>query len=106
MHEGGRLKRLARTLLSQLRCRQLAQLVINQGEQLLRGMGIALFNRREDGCNFVHAARNRLEPSGGFAPRYLIEDWQAMTQGADRRRASAGVYQPALPSGWNREPLL
>src|SRR5262249_43244343 len=99
MHEGRRLKRLARTLLSQFRRRQFAQLVVDQREELIRGLGIALLNRRQDGRDFVHAARQRLELSGGFAPRYLIHDWQTMTQGADLKgvwywRLIAGALNP------------
>jgi hypothetical protein len=48
VHQGRRLERLAGLLLRQLLCRQLAQLVVNQGQKSLGRLRLTLLDRRED----------------------------------------------------------
>ncbi len=48
------LERLARRLMGQPLRGELAQLVINQGEQSLRRLGISLLDRRENSGDVVH----------------------------------------------------
>ena len=52
--QGRRLERLARLLLGQLRCGQLAQLVVDQRQELLGGLGVAVLDGREDARDVVH----------------------------------------------------
>jgi hypothetical protein len=47
-------ERLARLLLGQLLSRQAAQLLVNQRQELLGGMGIASLDGGQDVRNFVH----------------------------------------------------
>src|SRR6185369_14008405 len=54
MDEGGRLKGLTRRLVRQPLRRQLSQLVINQREKLVGGVGIARPKRREDARDLIH----------------------------------------------------
>ncbi len=54
MDEGRRLERLARLLLRKLLRRQLAQLMVDVWQQLLRGLRIALLDGREDSCYVIH----------------------------------------------------
>ena len=55
--QGRGLERLPRLLLGQLLRGQPAELVIDQRQQLLGGLGIALLDRREDPCHFIHRRR-------------------------------------------------
>ena len=52
--QGRGLKRLPRLLLGHLLGRQLPQLVIDQGQELLRGLGVTLFNGGENAGNVGH----------------------------------------------------
>jgi hypothetical protein len=54
MNEGRCLERLARFLLGHLRRSQLPQLFIDKREKLFGGVGIAVFNSREDPRDFGH----------------------------------------------------
>jgi hypothetical protein len=54
MYQGGGLKRLAGALLGQSLSGQLAQLVINQRQQLCRSLGIALFDGTKDVGDLAH----------------------------------------------------
>ena len=58
MHQRRRLQRLPRLLLGQLRGRQLPQLVIDQRQQLLGGLRIALLDLRQDAGHIGHAGGN------------------------------------------------
>jgi hypothetical protein len=54
VHKGGRLKRLPRLFMGQsLRCEP-AQLVVDEGQKLLGGVRIAVFDRRKDTGDVVH----------------------------------------------------
>ena len=55
--QGRGLERLARLLLRQLLSRQLAQLVVDQRQQLLGGLRVALLDGRENPCHFIHQRR-------------------------------------------------
>ena len=55
--QGGGLEGLPRLLLGQLLRGQFAQLVVDQRQQLLGGLGVALLDRREDPCHFIHRRR-------------------------------------------------
>ena len=48
------LKRLAGLFLGQFLCRQLAQLVVDQRQQLVGGVRVALFDGREDAGDVGH----------------------------------------------------
>jgi hypothetical protein len=52
--KGGRLERLAGLLLGQLLRRQPAQLVVDQRQQLLGGVRVALVDGGQDAGDFVH----------------------------------------------------
>ena len=54
MHQGGRLQSLAGLLLCQLLGRQLAQFVIDERQQLIRRLRIALAHRVQDPGDVVH----------------------------------------------------
>src|SRR5262245_32479892 len=51
----GWLERLTRCFLSQLLGREYSQFVVDQGQQLLRGARVAVFDRRHDARNIRHA---------------------------------------------------
>ncbi len=66
MHQGRGLERLAGRLLSEFLGRQLAQLIVNQREELRGGVGIAFFDGGQDTGNLVHWRHRTLkEPDGG-----------------------------------------
>ena len=52
-----RIQRLARPLLGQLTRRELSQFVVNQWQELLGSMGIALFDGGQDASHVTHGAR-------------------------------------------------
>lgn len=56
VNQGSALKRLPRLLAGQLLLRQLPQLVINQRQEPLGGLQIAMFNGGQDGSDFLHSA--------------------------------------------------
>src|SRR5262249_12105531 len=56
VHQRGGLQGLSRLLLGQLRRRELAQLVVDQRQELLRGGRVALLDGRQDAGDFAHAA--------------------------------------------------
>ena len=80
--QGGGLERLARLLLGQLLGRQLAQLVVDQRQQLLGGVRVALLDGGQDARNFTHrrhlrARRPRQDgwtTSRGSAPEYTSRE--------------------------------
>lgn len=57
MHQRGRVERVAGLLASHPPRRELAKLVVNQGQELIRGFGIAGFDRVQDLCNIGHGDR-------------------------------------------------
>src|SRR5438270_13719634 len=74
MHQGGGLERLPGLLLSQLRRRQLAQRIVDQRQQLLGGVGVALVNGVQHTRHFVHGPHEgngqvRARPRAGRGPR-------------------------------------
>ena len=54
MNQGRGLERLARRLAGKPLRGQLAQLVIDQREQLLRRLGVGLLDRRQDAGDVIH----------------------------------------------------
>src|SRR5262245_32101602 len=56
VNERGGLERLPRFLLGQLRGRQLPQLIVNQRQELFRGVWIATFDGAQDACDVVHGS--------------------------------------------------
>jgi len=58
MHQGGGLERLTRLLVYQTLCRQLAQFVVDQWQELIGRVEIALFDGGQDARDFAHAAQN------------------------------------------------
>ena len=54
VHKSGGLKCLARPLLSQMASGQLSEFVVNQWQQLVGRLGVALFDRRKNAGDFVH----------------------------------------------------
>jgi len=54
MHQRRRLQRLPGFLLSEFLGRQLAQLIIDQRQELLGGVWVALFDRAQDRCDVAH----------------------------------------------------
>jgi hypothetical protein len=54
VNEGRRLQRLARFLLCHPLCGELAQLLVDQRQELLRGMWIAPFDGRQNARDLVH----------------------------------------------------
>jgi hypothetical protein len=57
MNKGSRFQRLSRFLLSQLPRSQLAQFVIDQRQELLRGMRIALLDGGKNARDFGHGGQ-------------------------------------------------
>jgi hypothetical protein len=55
--QGGGLKRLPGLLLGQLRRRQFAQLVVDERQELLGGVGVALFDGRQDARHIAHTCK-------------------------------------------------
>src|SRR5262245_47506851 len=58
-----------RLLLGQLLCRQLAQFVIDQRQQLSRGVGIAFFDGGQDAGHLAHGAEDNPQTGGPQAGR-------------------------------------
>ena len=56
--QGGRLERLPRLLLGQLLGRQLAQLVVDQRQELLGGVRVALLDGGQDAGDVGHAGQS------------------------------------------------
>src|SRR5262249_11319760 len=56
MHQGGRLQSLPRRFLGQFGRGELAQLIVNQGQQLFGRTGIALFQRLQNARDVIHGA--------------------------------------------------
>jgi hypothetical protein len=54
VNQGRRLQRLAGLLLSEFLRRELAQLLVDQGQELLGGVRIASFNVGQDAGNLIH----------------------------------------------------
>jgi hypothetical protein len=54
MNQGRGLERLSRLLLNQLLCREFAQFVIDQRQELSGGVRVAGFDAGEDLRDFVH----------------------------------------------------
>jgi hypothetical protein len=71
MHERRRLKRLAGLLLGQLRGGKLAQLVVDERQKLLSGVGIALLDGRQDAGNIAHACKYSCQDVGNH-PDFAI----------------------------------
>ena len=61
--EGGCLQGLAGLFLGQALGGQLAQLVVHEGQELLRGVGIALLDGGQDAGHFVHRAHQEDQES-------------------------------------------
>jgi hypothetical protein len=61
MHECGALKSLPRRLLGHLRCRQPAELLIDERQQFFRGPGVALLGPVENAGDVAHGAEHSLE---------------------------------------------
>ena len=57
VNQGRGLECLTRPLLGQLLRRQLAQLVIDQGQKLVGGVRVALFDGGQDACDVAHGPR-------------------------------------------------
>ena len=73
--QGRGLERLAGLLLGQPLGGQLAQLVVDQRQQLLGGLGVALLDGREDPGHFVHRRRpprSLRSRRGGGLPRSTV----------------------------------
>jgi hypothetical protein len=68
---------LAGLLLGQLLGRQLAQLVVDQRQQLLGGLGVALFDGGQDAGNIGHRRHRNVWAGGEIS-------WVGLTWGADR----------------------
>src|SRR5439155_22390231 len=64
VHQSRRLQGLPRSFLGQfLRC-QLAQLLINEGQELAGGVGVALLDGRQDASDLVHGnQRQKKKPT-------------------------------------------
>jgi hypothetical protein len=60
LHQRRGLERLAGLLLGELPGRELAQLVVDQGQELLGRLAVALLDRREDAGHVIHGR----EPPG------------------------------------------
>src|SRR5262249_33193884 len=59
MHQCGRLERLAWLLLRESLCGELAQLVVDQRQELFGGMAVPLLNGREDACDLAHGGQDK-----------------------------------------------
>jgi hypothetical protein len=59
VNQGRGFQSLVRLLLGELLRRQFAQLVVDEGQQLLRGVRVARFDAGEDLRNFVHGRHPR-----------------------------------------------
>jgi hypothetical protein len=67
--QGGCLERLARLLLRQLLRRQLAQLVVDQRQELLGGVRVALLDGGEDARDVAHGWHR---DGGGMARPFVV----------------------------------
>ena len=65
MDQGRGLERLARLLLGQLLRRQLAQLVVDQRQELLGGVRVALLDRGQDAGDIAHRRHQKGESLSG-----------------------------------------
>src|SRR5262249_14697090 len=68
MHQRRGLQRLTRLLLHQLRCCQLAQLVVDQGKELFGGVRVALFHGGQDAGHYAHGRHPALGLGTGTIP--------------------------------------
>jgi hypothetical protein len=64
MHQRRGLERLPRLLLGEPLPRQPAQLVVDQRQQLIGGLGVALFDGGKDARDLAHAAQDNRRPAG------------------------------------------
>jgi hypothetical protein len=64
MHQRGRLQGLAGLFLGQFLGGALAQLVVDQRQQLLRGRGIALFDGGQDTRDLAHELKDNCRRCG------------------------------------------
>ena len=97
VHQRGRLQRLPRFLLGQLRRRQLAEFVVHQRQQLVRRRRIAGFNLGQDACNVRHATKIPQAAAHVQMSLLLTHTRQAVTETAWLRRRpqdlTSGVSQ-------------
>ena len=80
MDEGGRLEGLARPLVGQPGGGELAQLVVDEGEELLGGTRVTLLGRGQDAGDLAHGPR--IPPGRGIAP----PKWERGANPRDRQR--------------------
>jgi hypothetical protein len=58
VNQGRRLERLARLLLNQPLGRQPAKLIVDERQQLFRGVGVTIFDSGQDASDFRHGDPN------------------------------------------------
>src|SRR5262249_46653405 len=93
--QGGRLERQPPLLLGQFRCRELAQLVVDQRQELLGSVEVALLDGRQDACNFTHGSE---DTRCGVTLQERGVSWvQTQSRGSNNSLAPffrTGVYYP------------
>src|SRR5947209_20614871 len=72
MHQGRRLQRLAGLFLSHLLGRQLPELVIDEGQELLGGVRVTLLDGRQDARKIAHEEQKYPPPRERAS---ITDDW-------------------------------
>ena len=81
MDQGGRLQRLTRLFLRESLCRELAQFIVDQRQELLSGRRIALLDRGQDTGNVRHEGKHtaRVQSSQHAGGRYVSRSPQGQS---------------------------
>ena len=94
MHQGRRVQGVAGVLPGQMLRRESAQLIVDDGQQLRSGLGIARFQRREYASDFVHP----LECNRGTGRCHEFAQSIQITQVVlCKKRALTGERNPSEP---------
>ena len=90
MHQRSRLRRVPGLFVGQPNGRELAQLVVDQRQQLLRGVRVALLDGRQDTGNLAHSIEDNC-PEGGEQERMQLQGEQACALRSRRPRGAQAV---------------
>jgi hypothetical protein len=106
VNQGGRLEGLAGLLLGHLRGGQLAQLVVDQWQELRGGVRVALLHRGQDAGNLGHGRlRSAGEPGGGILADVLPGVREPLRAAGASPVEPQAVFPPrrppvSIPSAW------
>jgi len=88
------MQRLARRLIGHLARGQLAEFIVNERKQFLRGVGVALFQRTEDAGDIAHAPNLAKRPTVA-KPKMEMEKTLTLSVSCCGRRYDAYENFPA-----------